>query len=128
MSFALGFFSIIFSAILLAVPLLNAEMIVPMGKNRQVSSEYVAKDYTYLFGMQGFNDALLKMHFQLYQGYVKNTNLLLSRMKELEGQDKELSYEYGALKRRFAWEFDGMRLHEYYFENLGGDEPLDKSE
>ena len=76
--------------------------------------------------MPGFNDALLKMHFQLYQGYV-NTNLLLARMKELEQQDKDLSYDYGALKRRFAWEYDGMRLHELYFENLGGDEPLDKA-
>jgi len=90
------------------------------------ASEYQTKDYSYLYGMSGFNDALLKMHFQLYQGYVKNTNMLLSRLKELEQQDKELSYDYGALKRRLSWEFDGMRLHEYYFENLGGDQPLDK--
>jgi Fe-Mn family superoxide dismutase len=27
--------------------------------------------------------------------------------------------EYAELKRRLGWEFDGMRLHEYYFENLG---------
>ncbi len=129
MSFTLlqGFFSPVFSVILLSSALLNAEMIVPMGKSRSASFEYVAKDYTYLFGMQGFNDALLKMHFQLYQGYVKNTNLLLGRMKELEQQDKDLSYDYGALKRRLAWEFDGMRLHELYFENLGGEGLLDKS-
>jgi len=36
------------------------------------------------------------------------------------------TYSYGALKRRFGWEFDGMRLHEYYFENLGGKTPLSK--
>lgn len=108
-------------------PLAAAEMVAPMGKPRVASSEYVAKDYSYLFGMPGFNDALLKMHFQLYQGYVKNTNLLLARMRELEQQDKDLSYDYGALKRRFAWEYDGMRLHELYFENLGGEEPLDKA-
>lgn len=30
------------------------------------------------------------------------------------------SYEYAELKRRLGWEFNGMRLHEYYFENLGG--------
>jgi len=28
--------------------------------------------------------------------------------------------EYAELKRRLGWEFNGMRLHEYYFENLGG--------
>jgi Fe-Mn family superoxide dismutase len=116
-----------FPALVLATPVLGAEVIGPMSKPRQASFEYVAKDYSYLFGMLGFNDALLKMHFQLYQGYVKNTNLLLGRMKELEQQDKDLSYDYGALKRRLGWEFDGMRLHEFYFENLGGQEPLDKS-
>jgi Fe-Mn family superoxide dismutase len=118
---------LLFSALVFSFNAIGAEMVAPMQKPRSVSSEYVAKDYTYLFGMPGFNDALLKMHFQLYQGYVKNTNLLLARMRELELQDKDLSYDYGALKRRLGWEFDGMRLHELYFENLGGDEPLDKS-
>lgn len=112
---------------LFTAQLSSAEMIGPSHKPRQASFEYVAKDYSYLFGMQGYNEALLKMHFQLYQGYVKNTNLLLARMKELEAQDKDLSYDYAALKRRLGWEFDGMRLHELYFENLGGDELLDKS-
>jgi len=93
----------------------------------KVSGEYLVKDYSYLYGMPGFADALLKMHFQLYQGYVKNTNLLLSRLRELELQDRDQSYDYGALKRRLGWEWNGMRLHEFYFENLGGQEPLDKS-
>jgi Fe-Mn family superoxide dismutase len=33
--------------------------------------------------------------------------------------------EYAELKRRLGWEFNGMRLHEYYFENLGGKVALD---
>ena len=45
----------------------------------------------------------------------------------MEQQDQASSLDYGALKRRLGWEFDGMRLHELYFENLGGKEPLDKS-
>ncbi len=94
----------------------------------KVSLDYQAKDYSYLFGMPGFSDQLLKLHFQLYQGYVKNTNQLLSRLKELELQDRDQTYDYGALKRRVGWEFDGMRLHELYFENLGGKESLDKSD
>src|SRR5271169_15042 len=116
-----------FSALVFSLPLSGAEMVSPMQKPRQTSSEYAAKDYTYLFGMSGFNDALLKLHFQLYQGYVKNTNLLLARLKELEQQEKDLSYDYGALKRRFGWEYNGMRLHELYFDGLGGSEPLDKA-
>jgi superoxide dismutase, Fe-Mn family len=108
------------------LPLFAQEM-QQISKTKPQSTEYMAKDYSYLYGMPGFADALLKMHFQLYQGYVKNTNLLLSRLKELELQDRDQTYDYGALKRRFGWEWDGMRLHEFYFENLGGHEPLDKS-
>lgn len=86
---------------------------------------YTAKDYSYLLGMEGFSETLLKNHFTLYQGYVTNTNkifdLLVSKAKDATNP------EYAELKRRFGFEFDGMRLHECYFENLGGKAPLDKS-
>ncbi len=91
------------------------------------STEYQAKDYSTLIGMPGFSEQQLKMHFQLYQGYVKNTNLLLARMKELELQNRDQTIDYAALKRRLGWEWDGMRLHELYFENLGGHDPLEKT-
>lgn len=82
-----------------------------------MSSEYQIKDFSYLLGkLDGINDSVLKMHFTLYQGYVKNTNLLAKSLKEMDDR----TAAYGALKRRFAWEFDGMVLHELYFENLGG--------
>jgi Fe-Mn family superoxide dismutase len=116
-----------FSILLTLSSLSAGESMIQMQRSRAVQTEYQAKDYSYLFGIAGFSDALLKLHFQLYQGYVKNSNLLLARFKELEQQDKELSYDYGALKRRFSWEYNGMRLHEYYFEGLGGTEPLDKA-
>jgi Fe-Mn family superoxide dismutase len=35
--------------------------------------------------------------------------------------------EFAELKRRFGWEFNGMKLHEYYFENLGGTGGLEKT-
>jgi Fe-Mn family superoxide dismutase len=35
--------------------------------------------------------------------------------------------EYAELKRRMGFEFDGMRLHEYYFENMGGKGDLSQS-
>lgn len=116
-----------FSVLLTLSSLSAGESMIQMQRSRPAQSEYQAKDYSYLFGMAGFSDALLKLHFQLYQGYVKNSNLLLARLKELEQQDKELSYDYGALKRRVAWEYNGMRLHEYYFDGFGGSEPLDKA-
>jgi len=86
-------------------------------------SSFVARDFSDLLQMPGWNKDLLQMHFTLYQGYVKNTNLLLEEISELNKMGKSKSYEFGALKRRFGWEFDGMRLHELYFENLSK-EPL----
>lgn len=84
------------------------------------SQSYKAKDYSSLLGMQGFSDKALNAHFKLYQGYVTNTNLLLDILGKLTAAGKNRSPEYAEIKRRLGWEFDGMRLHEYYFENLGG--------
>lgn len=81
---------------------------------------YAAKDYAKLIGMEGFSETLLKNHFTLYQGYVTNTNKVLDTLSQTLKDGKAGSYEYAELKRRLGWEFNGMRLHEYYFENLGG--------
>lgn len=87
---------------------------------------YSAKDYAKLIGMAGFGDALLTNHFTLYQGYVTNTNKVLDALDLLAKADKAATPEFAELKRRLGWEFNGMRLHELYFENLGGTAPLDK--
>lgn len=88
---------------------------------------YTAKDYSKLIGMEGFSETLLKNHFALYQGYVTNTNKVLDALDQMLKADKTGSPEFAELKRRLGWEFDGMRLHEYYFENLGGRNPIDKN-
>ena len=89
--------------------------------------DYTAKDFSSLLGMEGFSDTLLNNHFTLYQGYVKNTNKLLDIMAAMIEADEIGTPEYAEIKRRFGFEFDGMRLHEYYFGNLGGNQPLDLS-
>jgi len=81
---------------------------------------YTAKDYGKLLGMEGFSETLLKNHFTLYQGYVTNTNKLLDSLSSMTKDDKAGTPEFTEMKRRLGWEFNGMRLHEYYFENLGG--------
>lgn len=81
---------------------------------------YQAQDYGYLLGMQGFGEALLKNHFTLYDGYVKNTNKIMGCLEGLLAEGQADTLEYAGLKRRLGWEYDGMRLHELYFENLGG--------
>jgi len=81
---------------------------------------YAAKDFNHLIGMKGFSETLLKNHFTLYQGYVNNTNKVADSLSAMLKDGKTGTPEYAELKRRFGWEFDGMRLHEYYFGNLGG--------
>ncbi len=81
---------------------------------------YTAKDYSNLIGIEGFSETLLKNHFTLYQGYVTNTNKVLDILANMLKEDRTASPEFAELKRRLGWEFNGMRLHEYYFENLGG--------
>jgi|SRR3989338_3469000 len=79
---------------------------------------YEAKNYEQLLGTKGFSDNLLKNHFTLYQGYVTNTNKLLDLMINMVKEGKTSTPEFAELKRRFGWEFNGMRLHELYFSNM----------
>ncbi len=81
---------------------------------------YAATDYGKLIGMEGFSEALLKNHFTLYQGYVANTNKVLDILGGMLAEGRTATPEYAELKRRFGWEWNGMRLHELYFGNLGG--------
>jgi Fe-Mn family superoxide dismutase len=98
-----------------------------LAQTRIGEKAYAARDYSRLLGMEGFSEALLKNHFTLYQGYVTNTNRLTETLGQMLRNGKTGSPEYAELKRRFGWEFNGMRLHEYYFENLGGRGGLDKT-
>jgi len=77
---------------------------------------YIAKDFTSLKGTDGMSDALLTNHFTLYEGYVKNTNAIIETLRS--GKHAPGSPEYNELTRRFGWEWDGMRLHELYFNNM----------
>ena len=86
---------------------------------------YEAKDFSKLIGMEGFSDTLLNNHFTLYKGYVTNTNKELEVLQNMLSEDK-LGTEFAEVKRRLGWEFNGMRLHELYFGNLGGKSPIKK--
>jgi len=88
---------------------------------------YAAKDYGKLIGMSGFSEELLKNHFALYQGYVTNTNKDWDILQAMLKDGKAATPEYAELKRRFGWEFNGMRLHELYFENLGDKRAMNKA-
>ncbi|HYV83759.1 MAG TPA: superoxide dismutase [Pyrinomonadaceae bacterium] len=74
-----------------------------------------------LSGLKGISDQTLEMHFKLYEGYVKETNNLTQRITEFikDGNvDQEEMPAYSELTRRLGFEYNGMVLHEYYFDNL----------
>jgi superoxide dismutase, Fe-Mn family len=73
-----------------------------------------------LAGLTGISDATLEMHFGLYEGYVKNTNTLNQYLAEIRetGSFSGSDPRYAELVRRLGFEYNGMRLHEYYFDNM----------
>jgi Fe-Mn family superoxide dismutase len=74
-----------------------------------------------LSGLNGISDQTLEMHFKLYEGYVTNTNTLTERISAIlaDGNvDQEEMPAYSELTRRLGFEYNGMVLHEYYFENM----------
>lgn len=89
--------------------------------------KYQPNNYERLLGTPGFSDPLLKNHFALYQGYVNNTNRLYEALRATVPDDKSVDPEFAETKRRFGWEFNGMRLHEYYFGNMVKGGAPDKS-
>src|SRR3989344_8188815 len=89
---------------------------------------YQFKNYDNLIGIGGLSEGLLKNHFTLYQGYVNNFNKLDEILMAMEKEGKFGMPEFAELNRRLGWEFNGMRLHEYYFNNLTKEfKEIDKS-
>lgn len=82
-----------------------------------------------LSGLTGISDNTLTVHFGLYQGYVTNTNRLNEQIAEVVngGRGEAANPHFAELTRRLGFEYNGMRLHEYYFDNLtkngGGNAP-----
>jgi len=84
------------------------------------TTSYKAREFN-LSGLNGISDETLEMHFKLYEGYVKETNNLTEKITKFieDGNvDQEEMPAYSELTRRLGFEYNGMVLHEYYFENL----------
>lgn len=79
---------------------------------------YNANDYTALLGVKGFSNKLLKNHFALYAGYVKNANRLLETLAGFAEEGRAAAAQFSEIKRRLSFELNGIKLHEYYFENM----------
>lgn len=79
---------------------------------------YKPRDFN-LSGLRGISDRTLETHFGLYQGYVNETNLLTERLAEMTRSGQAAKNPlYAELTRHLGFEYGGMVLHEYYFDNL----------
>jgi len=85
-----------------------------------LNTVYKAKSFD-LSDLTGISNETLAMHFKLYEGYVTNTNVVNEKVAGLlknGAVDPADMFVFSELKRRFGFEYNGMVLHEYYFENM----------
>ncbi len=85
---------------------------------------YEAKTFA-LPEMEGLSKESIDQHLALYAAYVKNFNAMSALLPEYAKDSEKHAHALSELIRRRSFEFGGMRLHEYYFEQLeGGASPL----
>ncbi len=71
--------------------------------------------------MPGLSAKQIEAHLKLYAGYVKNVNAVAAAIDEYKKDAATHAIALSELTRRYAFEWNGMRLHELYFAGLGGD-------
>ena len=76
--------------------------------------KYPVQQHLKPLALKGISAKQIEQHWQLYEGYVKNTNELLEELTHARAGSRH----WAELKRRLGFEFNGMVLHEYYFGNL----------
>ncbi len=85
---------------------------------------YTPKTFN-LPALSGLSEKQIKVHLALYEGYVKNVNLITETLKGYASYGDAASegdkYAIAEMRRRFAFEFDGMRMHEHYFSQFEGE-------
>ncbi len=61
-------------------------------------------------------------HIKLYQGYIKHFNLAQKMITEIKPEpgDEQMTYALSEVYRRMSFEWNGIKNHEYYFEQLVG--------
>lgn len=70
--------------------------------------------------IEGISSKTIQGHLKLYAGYIKHANLIVDKIEELSQDPTANAYTIGELHRRFGFEFNGIRNHEYYFDQLVG--------
>ncbi len=80
---------------------------------------YETKTFT-IPKLEGISEKSVEEHLGLYAGYVKNFNAISALLPEYAQDSEKHAHALSELIRRRSFEFDGMRLHELYFEQFEG--------
>jgi Fe-Mn family superoxide dismutase len=75
--------------------------------------------------LAGLNKDLMEQHYKLYTGYVTNTNKANTELAQMMADGKADAFDFAEIRRRLGFEYNGMRMHEYYFSQMktGGSLP-----
>lgn len=74
-----------------------------------------------LLTMMGISPRQIQEHYKIYQGYVVKTNEIRHKLRSSDRNDFDTSYSsIRSLKISESFAVGGYKLHELYFENLGG--------
>jgi superoxide dismutase, Fe-Mn family len=82
-----------------------------------------AKTFANLSTVEGITQSQLNQHLELYNGYVKKINDIQSQIITSDpelGQMNATYSPYRELHVEQTYALNGVILHEYYFENIGG--------
>ena len=87
-------------------------------KNRK---DYIADKNLFTKDLDGMTKRMLDEHFKLYEGYVKKSNEIQSKLETADKSEANGVYSFfGELKREETFAVNGMKLHEIYFGHLQG--------
>lgn len=84
--------------------------------------ELVKLEFEYTDDVTVINKQQFEAHMRLYEGYIHKINeidMLLMEEPDLDKANSTYS-KYRGLKRGETFALNGVILHEYYFENIGG--------
>ncbi|MCL6549007.1 MAG: Fe-Mn family superoxide dismutase [Alicyclobacillus sp.] len=71
--------------------------------------------------LSGISERTIREHYKLYEGYVNKANETRQKLNEVNLRQGNATYsEIRALKRGESFALNGAKLHELYFDELGG--------
>lgn len=71
--------------------------------------------------LKGISERTIREHYKLYEGYVNKANETREKLSSIDPSKGNTTYsEVRALKRGESFALNGAKLHELYFDQLGG--------